>query len=179
MIGRLNTLLPAVFTLLMTIQGCGGGSGSSTDDPTNTDEPGINSDPEQTSEFAGRTWQLCNQFNATSTLFTEEFRETEFVSIYNTYLNNSCSGTPNTSVEIVSGTYILGGAVTTTGGFSATEIDFHITSAYGAPLPSADQYTLYDIYYIDNDALYYGDVRSDNVENRPDTIDFSDAYILN
>ncbi|MBT2971693.1 MAG: hypothetical protein KME56_17435 [Candidatus Thiodiazotropha sp. (ex Ctena orbiculata)] len=180
MIGRFGVLLPGVLFLLLTMQGCGGGGGGgSSDNPPVTSDASDNNDSGQTSELSGRTWQLCNQFTATSTLFTQEFTETGFASIYNTYQNNSCSGTPFTSDEIVSGTYTLGGTVTTTGGVDATEIDYHVTSAVGSSLPAANQYSLYDIYYIDNDTLYFSDESSTDAQSRPDTIDFSDAYIMN
>jgi ribosome biogenesis SPOUT family RNA methylase Rps3 len=53
-------------------------------------------------------------------------------------------------------TCILGASVTTIGGFEATEIDFHVTGAVGTVLLIAEQYSLYDIYYIDKDTLYFG-----------------------
>ncbi|MES9969876.1 MAG: hypothetical protein ABW092_07550 [Candidatus Thiodiazotropha sp.] len=177
MFGRFSGLLPGVFSLILIMQGCGGGGGSS-DNPTDTSDTGNGSNSDQASQLAGRTWQLCNQFSATSTLFTQEYTETGFAATYNTYQNDSCSGTPFTSDEIVSGTYTVGGDVTTTGGVTATELDYHVTSAFGSPLPVADQYSLYDIYYIDNDALYFSDESSTEAQSRPDTIDFSDAYLL-
>jgi hypothetical protein len=174
-----------VFSLFLTA--CGGGGGS--DDTTNSNSDSENTDNSndtvntddgnatQTSVLVGNTWQLCNQFTGTSSQFPQVFTDTEYVAMYNTFTNDSCSGTPYTTSEIASGTYTLGNTVVTSGGFSATEIDFHVTSAFGAPLPAAEQYSLYDIYYIDNDVLYYGDVRAESAAERPNTINFDDAYI--
>jgi hypothetical protein len=75
---------------------------------------------------------------------------------------------------VISGTYTLGGAVTASGGFEATEIDFHVTGGVGVALEPADQYGLYDIYYIDNDVLYFGVERPINEAERTDT---TQAYV--
>jgi hypothetical protein len=182
--------LITVFALSMLLTACGGGGGGNdntdaTDSNSNADNTNSNSEtvnnndsnPTQSAVLVGNTWNLCNQFTGSSTQFPQVFTETEYFAMYNTFTNNSCSGSPYTASEITSGTYTLGNTVVTSGGFSATEIDFHVTSAFGAPLPPADQYTLYDIYYVDNDTLYYGDVRAESAAERPETINFDDAYI--
>jgi hypothetical protein len=181
--------LITVFALAFALIACGGGGGSDDTDTGNTNDDTENTDNNtqtgnsddtntaQSSALVGSTWNLCNQFTGSSTQFPQVFTETEYVAMYNTFTNDSCAGTPYTSSEITSGTYTLGNTVVTSGGFSATEIDFHVTSAFGAPLPAADQYTLYDIYYVDNDVLYYGDVRAESAAQRPNTINFDDAYI--
>lgn len=117
------------------------------------------------------------QISETSSEHVHTFTETDFVTVYSTYLNNDCSGTPATSGEVISGTYIQGERVTTSGGFEATEIDFHVTGAVGTALPAAEQYSLYDIYYIDNDVLYFGVERPIDEAQRTDTIDTTQAYI--
>jgi hypothetical protein len=177
--------LITVFAFSLVLTACGGGGGGGGGGSNDTDTPNSNNDAvnnddsnvAQTSALSGSTWNRCNQFTGTSTQYPQVFTETEYVAMYNTFTNNSCSGEPTTSSEVTSGTYTLGDTVVTSGGFSATEIDFHVTSAYGAALPPAQQYTLYDIYYVDNDVLYYGDVRAESAAERPETINFDDAYI--
>jgi hypothetical protein len=176
-----------ILTLLLTA--CGGGGGDSDTTSSNNDAEDTNNNSEsesisnddtdatQTSALANNTWNQCNEFAATSSEFPQIFGETTYVAKTNTYLNNNCSGAPDTSSEVTSGTYTIGKSVVTTGGFNATEIDFHVTGAFGEELPEEAHYTLYDIYYIDNDVLYYGDLRGESESNRPDTINFDDAYI--
>jgi hypothetical protein len=176
----MNKLLTVV-ALSTVLAACGGGNDSNDNSNENANndanDNNENEVTEQTSNLAGHTWRVCNEFSATSSEFVYVFTETDFVSTYSTYGDNSCSGTPVTSDDTAAGTYTLGSAVTTSGGFQATEIDFDVTSTFGAALPPANQYTLYDIYYIDNDVLYFGIERSRNAGDRTDTIDTTEAYI--
>jgi hypothetical protein len=172
-----------LLTLSLVLVACGGGDDNS-DTPENnseieTDADTVTNDDSNESEaslVAGFTWKLCNQFSGSSTQFPQVFTDTDYVAIYNTFTNDNCSGEPLTSSEVSAGTYTLGNTVVTSGGFTATEIDFHVTSVVGSSLPTANQYTLYDIVYVENDLLYYGDIRSDSADTRPNTINFEDAY---
>jgi hypothetical protein len=164
-------ITPLVFALLTSA--CGGGSSSNNQTP-----PPNNNNPGQTSNLAGKTWRLCNEFNNTSSQVVDVYTNSEFSSTFNTYTNNNCSGTPATSSEVASGTYSVGSTVGTSGGYNANEIDFHVKSVFESALPVANQYSLYDIYFIENDVLYYGDDRVELVADRVNSIDSTEAYIL-
>ena len=127
--------------------------------------------------LSGYIWRSCTPFTNTSAGYTYTFTETEFVTTYDTYEDISCSGDPITSIEHNAGDYYLGGSLTTSGGFEAAEIDLHVTSVSGESIPETIQQTLFDIFYIDNDILYFGEDRSINEAERTDTIDTTVAYL--
>jgi hypothetical protein len=151
---------------------------SSTDDSTN-DNSNSDQNTDTASVLSGYTWRSCTPFTSTSAGYTYTFTENEFVSTYDTYGDNSCSGDSETSIEHSAGNYLLGESVITSGGFEAVEIDFYVTSISGTPVPETIQETLHDIFYIENDVLYFGDDRSINEGERTDTIDTSVAYLQN
>jgi hypothetical protein len=141
---------------------CGEGGGDKNNESNNTNDI-IDNNTEDTANdsssngqeespafiLSGYIWRSCTPFTNTSAGYTYTFSETEFVTTYDTYDDNSCSGDPITSIEHNAGDNYLDGSLTTSGGFEAAEIDLHVTSVSGESIPETIQQTLFDIFHID------------------------------
>jgi hypothetical protein len=98
----------------------------------------------------------------------------------NYYPNTTCSG--SSLAPILEGTYSIGGSLTTTGGYTAFELDAFFDTADGVALPSNERIDMYMIFYIDNaGTLFFGKSvdqpgGSSDPANRPNTIEFLLPY---
>lgn len=179
---------------------CGGGSSSSDDSENNTlsGDNIINGDNggetgENVSEEAGNSsessgevsvlegnWlKSCGPVDDTHyDIVSIHFQNNQFMSNIENYEDATCtvplSFSPNPTAD---GTFTLGNMFVTSGGLEATEIESNITQFNGAPFIIDE----YDIFYIDGDNLYFGDVSGVNdastPELRPNTLDFFGVFV--
>jgi len=150
--------LLACFSAVAILSACGGGSSSAGGGSGLT--PGSD-------VLANTSWDSCAGFNNTSIRYSHEFRETTFTFSQKTYSNDDCSGQPDTDDLIYQGGYAVLGNVDTTNGITAQEIN----------MIDENSFPFFDIIYIDNDVLYFGEDRAEfSDEDRSDTIDFDRPF---
>lgn len=128
-------------------------------------------------ELGNTVWSYCAEFSGTSSEDAISFMGDTFSRTFSSFTNNSCSGTPDTSSETVSGTYMIGDVFESPDGDDLTELNFEVNSAFGAALTSDLQYTLHDAFLIEGDTLYLTTLAERDEADRPVVIDRSEPYI--
>jgi hypothetical protein len=160
----------AVLAMCATLGACGGSSDGGSD--SSSGGGGSSSNP-----LANTVWFLCESFTATSSGVEYSFTQSDFSQTFATYENNSCSGTPFTQSETAAGTYELGATERmTTSGFTIRDLNFTVTSLFGAQLSPGNE--LFDIIHIANDIILLGEQRSDSEMDRPDVLDEDSEFEL-
>jgi len=129
----------------------------------------------QTSPLEGTWAEACNSlgdyFVNTKVTFSGNTSSTSS----EIYTDSNC--TESSESTILKGTVLIGEAVATSDGITATELDFTATEFNGSPYDDKS----YDIFYIENNILYSG--KEDNINDgtteslRPVSLDFTREFI--
>jgi hypothetical protein len=182
----------SVLVMVFALTACGGGnSGDDVDgeEPVNSNDNGEIVDSGGDGGASGKVTELEGTWIKPCGIMDMEDPETHydvveivftgsrFTSDIKNYVDSSCtqplSFAPNPTA---SGTFALGGEVTTESGIKAREMDSHITTFDGADF-NVDKFT---IYAIETGALYMGadtdEKDGSTPEHRATTLDFERAY---
>ena len=168
-----------VIAFVLALAACKSGSGSDSDDDSIelNDPPDVADAPDPASTLEG-TWDLCNEFNATSSRFTYVFEAQTYRLHYATFLTSDCSGEAETDNEMHGGSVELPNETVDETGVAAREINLHIELIMGGALPEADQYYLYNIVAgPTNNELFFGGSGEFTPETRPTALEFELPYV--
>lgn len=157
----MNKVLLSV-AVISLLGACGGGSDGGDSGGSETNLTGV--------------WSQCESFTATSSESIHQYTGDQFIYSFATYLNDSCSGTPNASSETITGTFTIGEELTSTNGFESFELDLNVQSVFGLDLDESEYYDDYTIFSLTGDSLYYASLPNTNEEARPDEIDDTREY---
>jgi hypothetical protein len=161
--------------LCFSIISCGSDGGSS-DDIGNVNVGSVNN---SATVLEGRWLKSCSPVDDSHyDIVSITVSSNQFMSDIENYEDAVCtvplSFSPNPTSD---GTLTIGDALLTTGGLDATEVVTNITHFNGAPFIL----NAYDIFYIDGDNLYFGDVNGDGDTSTPDlrpsTLDFTAVFV--
>ncbi len=158
----------------IAITGCGGGGDGSSD----------------VTELEGSWSNDCSPFSMGtfngSAQWTDNYSGLNYHATYQFYSSLDCSGSAQFQNEMF-GTIVLGDALVVGSGVDAHEIDLFVdsTSTTGQ-IPTGVTYlgfspgeSLYDIYHLDGDDLYFGDFNTgfgNTPATRPTDINFSQPF---
>lgn len=176
---RSTTAYGLVLFAVIMVSGCG----SSSDDPV---------DASNISMLEGAWARECYDFVegtfTGSADWIEFYDGSNYRALFSIYNSIDCSGTYSVQKEML-GTFSVGSSLMTNSGVTAYETDLVINqvavdgqiAGVNLSLYSFDTgQSWYDIFYIDGDALYYGDFDTgdfSSAENRPTDIDFTVIYV--
>lgn len=173
-----------VCTLVSALMaGCGGGSNGSDLEKNNPDtasgsdssDSGAVTPTNQVTVLEGTWKKQCGPVEGEEhhDIVTVTFTRSEFTSSIENYTDTSCTNplemAPNPTA---SGNFTLGEDVLLSDGITAIELDTHITQFDGAPFDINE----YNIAYIDNDSLYFGEGEADSPQQRPTSLDYDRPF---
>ena len=176
---KLTLLIP----LTMAISACGGGGGGESSDAIMPDPapllptelPGIPTPPESSPPF-NSAWSLCSPLGDNSRAFVYKFSDKRYEYESQEFLGEDCQGQVVERVAFNAGTFNLG-ELTSIDGLAVYPFNVTVDSLFGTTLGANSQYSVFELLYVEGDAIYLGEGAGFIEADRPISVDLDKPFV--